>query len=178
MERVAGFFANTVALRTQLHGDPTVAALLAQCSTTTIEAWRNVQFPFEQVLQALRVPRDPDTTPLIQVLLSCIEDGDPACDFGSLGATRLGVQTPEVAFELEFRIQETPHGLEVQAGYDRELFEQGTVERLLDGFHRMLDLMCRSPGQRISVLARHPWPGVAGGGADRAGKPDWEVDEI
>jgi hypothetical protein len=178
MERVAGFFANTVALRTQLYGDPTVVELLAQCSATTIEAWRNVQFPFEQVLHMLHVPRDGDATPLIQVRLTCIEDDDPAVDFGILGATRLGIPTPEVAFDLELRIQERPRGLEVQAAYDRELFEQVTVWRLLDDFHHMLNLMCRFPGQPIKALVRHPGLGVAGGGADRADTPDWEVDEI
>lgn len=177
MADVVGFFANTVVLRTRLHEDPSVAGLLAQCAATVIGAWRHVQFPFEHVLQALRVPREGATTPLIQVLLSEAESGQPDCDFGALRTTRLDRHPAEVVIDFEFRFQQLPSGLEVQAVYDVALFAQSTVEGLLVRLQRVLELMCRNPDERVSGLVRDPLFAVGNGSVAPAGSTNEEIDE-
>ncbi|HEU0055013.1 MAG TPA: amino acid adenylation domain-containing protein, partial [Longimicrobium sp.] len=49
-EELIGFFVNTLALRVDLSGAPTVAELLARVRTAALEAQRNQDIPFEQVV--------------------------------------------------------------------------------------------------------------------------------
>lgn len=179
MTHVAGFFANTLALRTTLHDDPSVAGLLARCRTTTVEAYRNVQFPFEQLLQALRIRQDRGGTPMVQVVLNCLEGEAPPIDFGSLVATRLELPRTTVAFDVVFNARHGARGLDVVVEYDRGLFEEGTMQRMLHRLHRLLELMCACPDTRISgLLLQLDSLHVATAGLGGTGAPDTEAGEI
>ena len=69
-ERLIGMALNTVALRCQLDGDPTVRELLSRVRAVALEAYANADAPFDTVVEALRPQRDPRRSPLIQTLFS------------------------------------------------------------------------------------------------------------
>ena len=69
-ERVLGMIVNTVAMRCDLSGDPTVRELLGRVRGTALGAYGNADAPFDAVVEALRPPRDPRRSPLIQTLFS------------------------------------------------------------------------------------------------------------
>ena len=51
VEGLIGFFVNTLALRIDLSGDPSVEQLVARVRTTTLEAQEHQDLPFEQVVE-------------------------------------------------------------------------------------------------------------------------------
>ncbi|HEX7353026.1 amino acid adenylation domain-containing protein, partial [Brachybacterium sp.] len=57
LDDVVGFFVNTVALRTSLHGDPTLAELLERVRTANTEAYAHQELPFDAVVDAVRPAR-------------------------------------------------------------------------------------------------------------------------
>jgi amino acid adenylation domain-containing protein len=69
-ERLIGMTVNTVALRCDLGGDPTVRELLGRVRAMAIEAYGNADAPFDAVVDAIGPPRDPGRSPLIQALFS------------------------------------------------------------------------------------------------------------
>ena len=70
LEPLMGFFANTLALRVRLEDDPSVAELLRQIKTTTLEAYAHQDLPFAQVVEALQPPRSLSYNPIFQVVLA------------------------------------------------------------------------------------------------------------
>ena len=64
-----GYFSNTLALRTDLSGDPTFAELLARVKLTTLEARAHQELPFEKLVEVLNPARDQSHSPIFQVLL-------------------------------------------------------------------------------------------------------------
>ncbi|HEY6398334.1 MAG TPA: condensation domain-containing protein, partial [Solirubrobacteraceae bacterium] len=52
-----GFFSNTLALRTEIRGDPTFSELLAQVKVTTLEAQIHQELPFEKLVEVLNPER-------------------------------------------------------------------------------------------------------------------------
>jgi amino acid adenylation domain-containing protein len=67
VEPLIGFFVNTLALRIDLTGSPTVAQLLQAVKARTLEAQQHQDLPFEQVVEIVNPPRSLAHSPLFQV---------------------------------------------------------------------------------------------------------------
>ncbi|HEY5741235.1 MAG TPA: condensation domain-containing protein, partial [Terrimicrobiaceae bacterium] len=64
-----GFFVNTVALRTDLSGNPTFIELVARVREAALGAYAHHETPIDVLAQHLRSARAPDRNPLFQVLV-------------------------------------------------------------------------------------------------------------
>ena len=69
-EGLIGFFVNTLALRLDLSGSPTVAEVLAQARAQSIAAQQQQDIPFEQVVELLQPVRNLSHTPLFQAMFA------------------------------------------------------------------------------------------------------------
>ncbi|CAG1019156.1 partial arthrofactin-type cyclic lipopeptide synthetase C, partial [Burkholderiaceae bacterium] len=69
-EPLIGLFANTLALRLDLGGQPSVAQLLQRVKERSLAAQEHQDLPFEQVVEIVNPPRSLSHSPLFQVLFS------------------------------------------------------------------------------------------------------------
>ena len=70
IENLIGFFVNTVALRLDLSGSPSVSELLQQTKAQSLAAQRHQDIPFEQVVELAQPVRSLAHTPLFQVMFA------------------------------------------------------------------------------------------------------------
>jgi amino acid adenylation domain-containing protein len=70
VERLIGFFVNTVVIRARAAGDPSFRGLLATVRDTALAAFAHQNLPFDMLVEELRPERERSRNPLVQVLFS------------------------------------------------------------------------------------------------------------
>ncbi len=151
-ESLIGFFVNTLALRTDLSGNPSFEELLRRVRETTIDAYAHQDFPFEKLVEELQPERDPSRTPLFQVLFSL--DDVRALDWRlpGLTATALEMESATSKFDLSLLMANTGRELQATLEYNTDLFEASTIGRMAGSFERLLESVVAGPGRRLWEL--------------------------
>ena len=156
-ERLIGFFANTIVLRTDAANDPTFRDLVARVRRTTLDAQDHQDYPFEQLVADLAPARDLGRNPLVQVVFSF--DEGAAAPIRLPGAVVTEVSTPayRARFDLECRFRGAADGsLHGVIDYATDLFDAGTIERLAGHLERLIDGIASAPDTPISALPLLP----------------------
>ncbi|HYH81345.1 MAG TPA: amino acid adenylation domain-containing protein, partial [Longimicrobium sp.] len=155
-EGLIGFFLNTLALRIDLSGDPTVRELLGRVRETALGAFAHQDLPFERMVGELGVERSLGHTPLFQALFT-LETAHAARDEvppepGGLRLARLGTESGTAKFDLDIGMID--HGTHVSGvvEYRAGLFEPETIERMVGHLRVLLAEMAAAPGRRLSAL--------------------------
>jgi amino acid adenylation domain-containing protein len=156
-EEVAGLlgcFSNTLALRTDLSGDPTFAELLGRVKMTTMEAQIYQELPFEKVVEALNPERAQSHSPVFQVLLGYDVASDQAPALAGQPLQRLPIPGWEWSrFDLSIILRDIEGGaLRADLEYTTDLFDASTIERFIGHYRTLLEGILRDPQQRISKL--------------------------
>ncbi|MBC9908991.1 non-ribosomal peptide synthase/polyketide synthase [Chitinophaga varians] len=153
VESLAGFFINTLALRSSLAGNPAFLSLLQQVKQTTLSAYEYQEVPFEKIVDAVVTERDMSRSPLFQVML--VLQNTPDIPELTLGAVQLSEEPLDhvtSVFDLNFCLKETEAGLSLIIQYSTDLFYGDTVRRMGKHFEQLLRSITRQPATHICAL--------------------------
>ncbi|PPQ13751.1 non-ribosomal peptide synthetase, partial [Bradyrhizobium sp. AC87j1] len=156
VEELIGCFVNTLALRLDLSGEPSVAELLARTRRTALGAQEHQDLPFEQVVEIVQPPRRLDHTPLFQVMLAWQNDAAGTFDLPGLRVEAAADGFDQVKFDLELNLCEHGEVIAGTLGYATALFDQATIERQRGYLLALLQAMVADARQavgRIELLA-------------------------
>jgi amino acid adenylation domain-containing protein len=151
-ERLIGFFVNTLALRTDLSGNPTFRELLGRVRKMAMEAYAHQDLPFEKLLQELKLERDLSRPPLFQVLFNLENIPIKAVKTSSLSIDEFEFDSGASQFDLALEVIEKDEGLSCLLNYSTDLFDAATIERMLGHYQTLLEGIVADPGQRIGML--------------------------
>ncbi|HEX2516297.1 MAG TPA: amino acid adenylation domain-containing protein, partial [Chloroflexota bacterium] len=152
LEGLIGFFANTLVLRADLSGAPTVRGHLARVREACLGAYAHQDVPFEKLVDELQPQRDPSRTPLVQVAFSLQHALPAGPDFGGLSLEPLPEGGATAKFDLTLALEETPAGLRAVAEYSTDLFQRETVQRLLGHYQALLEGFVAEQDGRLDDL--------------------------
>ncbi len=150
-ERLIGFFANTLALRLDLSGDPDFGAMADRARAVCLDAYVHQDLPFEKLVAELAPRRQASGTPLFQVML-VLQNAPLRLSIPGLEVEVLEVPTGTAKFDLMMVLAETAAGLHCGIEYNRDLFDAATVERLGGHFRRLLGAAVADAAARLSDL--------------------------
>jgi acyl-CoA synthetase (AMP-forming)/AMP-acid ligase II len=158
-EGLIGPLANTVILRTDLGGDPTVREAMRRVRATTLAAYAHQDLPFEVVAETLARERGIDPTKLAQVMILLHNAAlRPVASAGHVLAFEEadpGMPMPLVTtttYDVILSLRDTAQGLVGSCIYQPHLFSSKWIDRLLADFQKILEQMASEPERRISTI--------------------------
>jgi amino acid adenylation domain-containing protein len=153
LEGLIGFFVNTLAMRTDLSGDPSFRALLRRVREVALGAYAHQDLPFEKLVEELQPRRDTGRNPLFQVTFQLFRTPGIGQKRLDPAAEQLEVGAGTSAFDLVVGVFDEDEELGVQFEYSTDLFEGGTVRRMMDGYVALLEAVAAGPERPVSRLA-------------------------
>lgn len=150
LEKLVGFFANILALRADLSGDPSFRKLLARVHDTALAANDHHDVPFDKLVEELQPERDMSRTPLFQVAFTLQHAPEEMVKIPGLVLTILKVDSGTAQFDLVLNVVEKDQDLFGTLEYSKDLFNAGTAARLLKHLVMLLNRAVAQPETRMS----------------------------
>ncbi|HLX06676.1 MAG TPA: amino acid adenylation domain-containing protein, partial [Thermoanaerobaculia bacterium] len=153
LEGTVGLLANTVVLRCDLAGEPSLLELLPRVRETTLQAVAHQDLPFERLVEELQPERDLARTPLFQVVF----DLQPTALFGGLDLGDVAFRALPVAsgtakFDLTLSLEQGGEVVDGLLQSSSDLFDGAAGERLLAQLATLLAAAVAAPGRRLGEL--------------------------
>src|SRR5690606_2290887 len=126
IEPLIGFFVNTLALRTDLSGDPAFAELVARVRETTLAAYAHQDVPFERLVDEIHPERDLSLNPLVQAMFALQTAPIEPLTLSGLRVEAVERETTGALFDVVLDVWETGDGLVCNLQFNADLFDRPT----------------------------------------------------
>ena len=156
VEGLIGFFVNTLALRIQLEGNPTVGQLLERVKEVALGAQQHQDVPFEQVVELLKPERSLSHSPVFQVMFAWQNNELGELKLPGLQLQELDAPQDVAKFDLTLDLREQDGRIGGALEYASALFERATVERYADYLRCVLEEMVGDAQRPLSDLEMLP----------------------
>lgn len=153
----AGYFINTLALRTQFNGTDSFKELLSKVKQVVLGAFKYQAYPFDELVTGLNLQRDISRNPLFdaQVVLqnSAMTRKGKEHYFHKLKVSEYEeiVYSTSVFFTV-FSFTETTDGLRVDMMYNSDIYSEQWMQRLGDLLEALLASVIHSPATPVNRL--------------------------
>jgi non-ribosomal peptide synthetase component F/acyl carrier protein len=152
LEPLIGFFVNTLALRTDLSGDPPFRELVRRVAAVCLDAYEHQGVPFERLVEELQPERSLARTPLFQVMFSYQNVPFPQWDNGPVSVRPIPLESRKAEFDLLLDLFEDGETVWGRLEYSADIFDPATVRHLAAAFEALLAAAADDPGRRLGEL--------------------------
>ncbi len=139
-----GFFVNTLALRLRLHDTMRFIDLLSQVKEVALEAFEHQDVSFDQVVEALKLPRNPAFHPLFQVMFS-FQTIEEHLSLPETTSELILFDRGISRFDLSMTLWEHEGSLSGRLEYNQDVFLEDSAQRMLNAYQFLLASLWRSP---------------------------------
>lgn len=152
LEGLIGFFVNTLALRTDISGDPAFRELLGRVRETALGAYAHQDLPFELLVEELQPARDLSRNPIFQIVFDLQSTPAPSLELSGLTLQPHEFTSGSTRFDLELHLTSTSEGILGAFVYSTSLFAESTIRQLGERYRMLLHAIAADPNQRVSRI--------------------------
>ena len=147
VEAVIGCFVNTLLLRTTFDPKGNFYALIESVSQNLLETFEHHNYPFDQLVKDLKIERDPGRSPLFDISVNFQEFMVNPDEFRLDDVHMRGFETtdPLSKFDIEIDIIESEEQININFTYNKELFDEWRMQRMLKDLRSLLLSLTRQP---------------------------------
>lgn len=150
VEKMIGFFTNTIPIRIKLQENESFCDYLERVKQVTMKAFEYQDFPLEKIIEMLKIRRDTSQNPLFQVMfvmqnmkIMQVDEEDMKMYFEG------ALDTNNSKFDLTVSIS----GDFIQVEYNTDIFNESSMERLVHHFITILSSILENPSETIAHIS-------------------------
>ncbi len=154
-EGMIGLFVNMLVMRTEVRGRESVGELMRRVKEVAIGGYAHQEVPFERLVEEMKPERSLSHSPIFQVMMVLQNTPRESVELAGLRMSGVNGEAGEgqrVKFDLTLTMLEMGERIVAVMGYNRELFEGATIERMLRHYEKLLEGMVREPEQGIREI--------------------------
>jgi amino acid adenylation domain-containing protein len=153
IEGLIGFFVNTLALRSDVSGNPSFQQLLARVREVALGAYTHQDLPFEMLVEVLQSKRDLSYSPIFQVMF-VFNESIALSNLELPGLTVSPRMLDDIAAQVDLIlfIEQPNNELLGKWIYNTDLFDADTIERMNGHFQTLLTGIVDNPKRAIAEL--------------------------
>ena len=150
--QLIGFLVNSLALRVDLSGSPTVSEALGRTRAVVREALAHQDLPFERVVELVNPPRSAAHPPVFQTMLAWVPDRRDLLPLPGVEAEPLPIPHAPAKFDLALSAAESDGRVVGHVDYSTALFDHDTVRRWTEHLQHLVADMVRHPEREVTAL--------------------------
>lgn len=150
-QSVVGFFVNSLALRLHINAEQSLKNLLSKLHKTVTGGLSHQQLPFDKLVEALDIERDPSRHPLFQVMFTFTQAQNTDLPLPLEMVESEGDAAP-AKFDLSLFLTEQEDSISGHLNYATALFKVETAERICQTYQQILQLMVRAEQPHVPLF--------------------------
>ncbi|MBD8496930.1 non-ribosomal peptide synthetase [Paenibacillus arenosi] len=171
VERMVGVFINILCMRNKWSAEQTIGDFLQQVKINTLNAYEHQDYPYEELVAQLNLPRDASRNPLFDVMFVLQNMSVSKMEMNGLDVGPYEYNHTTTQFDLKLDVTETEEqGLLCTFEYSTQLFKPTTIQhmaerfellvnQMIDGIHRkVVDICLVTEKERAQI---HAWNDTA-----------------
>jgi tyrocidine synthetase-3 len=152
LQQVIGMFVNTLALKNEPHGEKTPRKFLKEVKESTLAAFANQDYPYEELVEKVNVNRDTGRNPLFDTMLVLQNLEMQEIEIPGLKLTPIPFEQDIAKFDLMLVCEEKKDRISCLFEYRTKLFRRETIEKFSGFFKRLISSIQARPDEKISGL--------------------------
>ena len=152
LEDVLGMFINTLAIRNYPEGTKTFREFLFEVKAKTLACLDHQSLPYEELIEALHIPRNTDRNPLFDVALTFQNFEQEELAIPGLKLRPYDYARHVSKFDIELTVGELNGELYLDFEYATDLFTEQTIDKFISYFQRVIAEVTKNPDQPIDQI--------------------------
>ncbi len=152
LEKIIGFFVNTIVLRLNIDKELTFNDFLNQSKKVVLEALEHQELPFEKLVEVIQPKRQININPIYQVLFAWQNTPRPPISLPNIETERYSVPEGVSPLDITVYMWEENGIIEGEIEYNIDLLTSKTIKRIKDNFVKLLESICYNPDSLLRDL--------------------------
>lgn len=154
---VLGPFINTVPLRNKPIGAKSIGTFIAEVKENLINAFSNQNYPFELLVDKVKVKRDLDRNPMFDILFVLQNTNNADLNLGNNNVKTYPFTSGHTKFDFNIQLTEKNEGFDIRFEYASEIYKEETISQFVGHFKDVLQQICQLDRDKkiddISIVA-------------------------
>ena len=152
LEDMIGMFVNTLPVKNEITGELPFIELLKKVSQRTLRCFDHQAYPYDQLVEDLKIKRSEGRNPLFDVSFTFDSFGGTEVKFEGLDFESYENKRNDVKFDITLIASEFSNGINIGFEYDTELFLESTIQRFGVYIQKIIDEVLKNKNIQINQL--------------------------
>jgi amino acid adenylation domain-containing protein len=153
LRNVIGMFVNTLPLRNSPAGEKIFREFLSEVKERTLAVFDNQDYPFEDMVDKLKLNRDMSRNPLFDVIFQLDPVEIPEIEAANLQVKPYNCEIEVSKFDLRLQVFEIEDSLFFRVEYFTRLFKKETIERFTTYFKEIVSYVLKNNDAKLKNIS-------------------------